>query len=68
MDPTENTIPLLIWVTWYHMFHCSVTVFLALDRMATLLPAALLLLCDITAVMETMYLPSYCLAMAISAD
>jgi hypothetical protein len=22
-DPTENIIPLLMWVAWYHMFQCS---------------------------------------------
>jgi hypothetical protein len=25
-DPTENTISLLMWVMWYHVFHCSSTV------------------------------------------
>jgi hypothetical protein len=42
-DPTENTIPLLMWVAWYHMFHCRDTVRLLPDRLATRLPAALLM-------------------------
>jgi hypothetical protein len=37
MDPTENTVLLLMWVT-YNMFHCSGAVRLAPDCMATLLP------------------------------
>jgi hypothetical protein len=68
MDPTENTVPLLMWVTWYHMFHCKSNVCLVPDRTARLLPAALLLLRDVTAVAKTMRLPSYSLAMAASAD
>jgi hypothetical protein len=47
-DPTEDTVPLLMWVAWYHMFHCSGTICLAPDRMATQLPTAPKLLCDIT--------------------
>jgi hypothetical protein len=23
MDPIENTVPLLMWVTWYHTSHCT---------------------------------------------
>jgi hypothetical protein len=38
-----------MWVAWYHAFHCSGTVRLAPDRVATPLPAALLLLRDVTA-------------------
>jgi hypothetical protein len=68
MDPTENTVPLLIWVTWYHVFHCNGTICLTLDRMAMLHPTALLLLHDVTAIVETMCLLNYCLATAVSAD
>jgi hypothetical protein len=64
-DPTENSVPLLTWVTWYHVLHCSGTVRQAPDRMATLLTAALLLLREVTAVAETC-LPSCSLAMAVS--
>jgi hypothetical protein len=46
---TENTIPLSMWVVWFHMFHCSGTVHLVPHHVATLLPAALLLLRDFTA-------------------
>jgi hypothetical protein len=57
-----------MWVTWYHVFHYSGTVRLALDRVATHLPAALLLLRDVAAVAETMCLPSRSLATAVSLD
>jgi hypothetical protein len=56
----QNTLPLLMWVAWYHVFHCSGTVRLVPDGMATLLPAALLLLCDIT-VDEDMFLCCLCI-------
>jgi hypothetical protein len=46
--PVENTVPLLIWVTLYHVFHCSGTVRLAPDFVATPLPTAVLLLLDVT--------------------
>jgi hypothetical protein len=39
----------LMWVAWYHMFHCSNTVCLVPDHVATLRPVALLLSHDITA-------------------
>jgi hypothetical protein len=65
VDPTENTVP-LTWVARGHVFHCSGTVRLAPERVATPLPAALLLLRDVTAVPETC-LPSRCLATAVSA-
>jgi hypothetical protein len=69
MDPTENIIPLLIWVGWYHVFYCSGTVCLALDCVATLLPCSSpLLLHDVNGVVETMCLLSCCLATAVSAD
>jgi hypothetical protein len=48
-DPTENTLSVLIWVAWYHVFHCSGTDRLVPDRVETPLPAALLLLRDVTA-------------------
>jgi hypothetical protein len=48
-DPTENADPLLMWVAWYHGFHCSGTVQLVRDLEATPLPASLLLLRDVTA-------------------
>jgi hypothetical protein len=38
-----------MWVAWYHVFHCSGTVCLLQDRVATQLPAPVLLLRDITA-------------------
>jgi hypothetical protein len=43
--PAENTAPLLMWVAWYHVFHCSCsgTVRLSPDREVTLLPAHLIL-------------------------
>jgi hypothetical protein len=63
-DTTENIVPLLMWVTWYHVFHCSVTFCLAPDLMATLLPAAFLMLHDINAVVETILL-SCSLAVAV---
>jgi hypothetical protein len=53
-----------MWVKWYHVFYCSGIFHLALDRLATPLPAAVLLLRDVTAVPETKSLPSYCLATA----
>jgi hypothetical protein len=56
MDPTEEIVLLLMW---YRVFHSSGAVHLALDHVTTLLPAALLLLRDITAVAEMVYLPSY---------
>jgi hypothetical protein len=65
MNPTENTISQLMWVTWYNIFHCNGTVCLALDCAATLVPTAFLLLHDVTIIAEMMYLPSYCLAIAI---
>jgi hypothetical protein len=40
-DATENTVPLLMWVTWSQVFYCSGTV-----RLAPPLPTALLLLRD----------------------
>jgi hypothetical protein len=55
-------------VKWYHVFHCGDIFHLALDRVATTLPAALLLLRDVTAVPETMSLPNYCLATAVFAN
>jgi hypothetical protein len=57
-----------MWVKWYQVFHCSGIFLLAPDRVATPLPAALLLLRDVTAVPETMSLPSYYLATAVFAD
>jgi hypothetical protein len=66
MDLTENTVSLLTWMTWCQVFHCSGTVCLVLDRMATPLPMALLLLRDVTAVAEMMCLPSCSLTTAIS--
>jgi hypothetical protein len=48
-DPTENTVPLLMWVAWYHVLHCSGTVHVMPDRVTTPFPAALLLLRDVTA-------------------
>jgi hypothetical protein len=47
-EPTENTVSLLAWVAWYDVFHCSGTIRLMPDRVATLLPAAFLLLYEIT--------------------
>jgi hypothetical protein len=49
VDSRENIIPLLMRVAWYHMFLCSSTVRLVPDCMATPLPAAILLLHDVTA-------------------
>jgi hypothetical protein len=43
-DLTENIVPLLTWMMWYHVFQCSGTIRLAPDRVATLLPEAYLLL------------------------
>jgi hypothetical protein len=48
-DPTENTVPLLMWVALYHVFHYSGIVGPLPDRVATPLPSALLLLRDVTA-------------------
>jgi hypothetical protein len=48
-DPTENIVPLLIWVM-YSVFHCSGTVCLVLDCVATLLPTVLLLLHHVTTI------------------
>jgi hypothetical protein len=49
-DRTENTVFLLIRVVLYHVLHCSVTVRLVSDRVATLLPTYLLLLRDVITV------------------
>jgi hypothetical protein len=65
MDPTENIVPLLMWVTWCHLFHCSVTVHLAPDCEGTLLPTAFVMLHDINALVMMMCLPSCSLAVAI---
>jgi hypothetical protein len=54
MDLTENTVSLLMWVT-YHVFHHSGTV-----SMATLLPAVLLLLHDIIADVDMICSPVVC--------
>jgi hypothetical protein len=64
LDPTEHTVPQLVWLTWYHESHCSGTVCLAPDHLTTPLPAAHLLLHDITAVMEMIFLLNHCLAPA----
>jgi hypothetical protein len=37
-----------MWVAWFHVFHCSGIVHLVPDRVATPLPAAPLLLRDVT--------------------
>jgi hypothetical protein len=51
------------------MYYIAATLLhLAQDHVATPLPAALLLLRDVTAVAKTMYLPSYCLATAVSIE
>jgi hypothetical protein len=47
--PKRKHSSLLMWMTWCHKFHCSGTVRLVPDRVATPLPAALLLLRDVTA-------------------
>jgi hypothetical protein len=48
-DPRENTVFLLMWVERYHLFHCSGTVRLAPELVATPLPTDLLLLRDVVA-------------------
>jgi hypothetical protein len=65
-DPTENTIPLLMQVIWYHVFHCSGTVCVAPDHAGTPLPTTLISLRDITSVTEMMCLSSHSLGTAFS--
>jgi hypothetical protein len=65
-DPTENTVPLLMWVRCYYVFRCSGSSCLAPDSVATPLPAVLLSLRDVPAVAETMSLASRSLATAVS--
>jgi hypothetical protein len=55
-----------MWVMWDHVLHGSGTVCMELERVATPLPAALLLLLEVTVVAETMCLQSYCLETAVS--
>jgi hypothetical protein len=57
-NATENAIPLVMKVTWCDMFHCTGTVRLAPDCVATPLPTALLFLHGVTVVAETVCLPS----------
>jgi hypothetical protein len=65
-DSTEKTVPLAMWLTWYHVFHCNDTVRLATDRVETTLPTAFLLLCDVTGVAQAKCLPSPSLATVVS--
>jgi hypothetical protein len=61
--PTENAVPLLMWVTWSQVFYCNCTILLA-----PLIPAALLLLRDIIAVTDSTHPSVACVIVALMSS